>query len=53
MWTVIYVLFQMVLSKKCAKYDYGFFSNYRTYGQVFITTVSVTHERLVLRHCQL
>lgn len=25
---------QMVLSKKCAKYDYGFFSNYRTYGQL-------------------
>ena len=52
MWTVIYVLFQMVLSKKCAKYDYGSSPN-RTYGQVFITTISVTHERLVLRHCQL
>ncbi|CAH3105110.1 unnamed protein product [Pocillopora meandrina] len=24
----------MVLSKKCAQYDYGFFSNYRTYGQL-------------------
>ena len=61
MWIVVsylwkyrfHVLFQMVLSKKYAQYDYGFFSNYRTYGQVLITTVSVIYERLVLKHCQL